>query len=65
MYNIYELEQTATSIWSTILKITGGDYEERPLTDRECQALRELVEAAEEIISQKDHIEKLKINHYD
>ena len=56
MNNIYKLEQSASELWYAIHDLSAGEYDDRQLTDRECRALFELLEGAEELIVQRDRI---------
>tara|TARA_B100000902_G_C26771941_1_gene650829 strand:+ start:171 stop:356 length:186 start_codon:yes stop_codon:yes gene_type:complete len=59
MYNIYEIEQISAKLWSIALKISGGDYEERGLTSRECRALYEIVRASKKIAAKEEYIKEI------
>ena len=59
MYNIYEIEQVSAKLWSIAFKISGGDYEERGLTPRECRALYEIVEASKSIAAEEEYIKEI------
>jgi hypothetical protein len=59
MNNIYELEHTAAKLWNAIHNISSGVYDERSPTERELKALAEILEGAEEIMTQKNYIKML------
>jgi len=59
MYNIYEIEQVSAKLWSIALKVSGGDYEERNLTPRECRALYDIVQASKKIAAKEEYIKKI------
>lgn len=59
MNNIYKLEQSASELWHAIHDLSAGEYDDRQLTEREMHALAELLEGADELISQRKHILKL------
>lgn len=56
MNNLYKLEKSVSELWDTIDDISAGEYDDRQLNDREAQALAELLEGAEELISQRKYI---------
>ncbi len=54
-----ELEEVAVKLWRIAFKVSGGEYEERGLTSRECRILYEIVEASKSIAKQEDYIKKI------
>jgi len=56
MNNLYKLEKSVSELWDSIHDISAGEYDDRQLNDREAQALAELLEGAEELISQRKYI---------
>jgi len=59
MHNIYKLEQSASELWYAIHDLSAGEYDDRELTEREMHALAELLEGADELVSQRKYILKL------
>lgn len=53
------IEQTGESIWKFVHGLQTTNFENRPITDDEANAIHEIIEAAQEIVNTKSEIYEL------
>lgn len=53
------IEQTCESIWAFVHGLQTTNFENRPITDDEANAIHEIIEAAQEIANTKSEIYEL------
>ena len=58
MERIVNTEAVATEMWQFVHSLNLGCYEERDMQEEQLMAMHEIVEAAEEIVDNKNYIIK-------
>ena len=58
MERIVNTEAVATEMWQFVLSLNLGCYEDKDINDDQLAAMHEIVEAAEEIVDNKNYIIK-------
>ena len=54
-----DVTETATNIWHFVHGLQTTNFENRPLSDDECVAIHEIIQAAQEIVKTKSEIYQL------